>query len=232
MKRILLFTVVLIAAICTTQPVGAKNKKQKDQEFRHVIVTLKTGQTVEGYLTAMWQPSILQLKRPNYSFKLALTPDGKGGEATKYTADEVASIDYTEPSDEYPDGIRWESHPVAVPSIGNRNRTNNMFVCKHASSEHATVYWYKYWTTEQNGNIHRRVLKTMFCMRFHDDPDRIVYSYALLNTVLLKDKKPGFKEFIKDWFKGPEGKARKKAAKDDETWMLDCYEAYLTRQPQ
>ncbi len=232
MKRFLLFAVVLIAAICTAGPAEAKNKKEKDQEFRHVIVTLKTGETVEGYLTAMWQPHILQLKRPNYSFKLAPTPDGKGGESAKYTADEVATIDYTEPSDEYPNGIRWESHPVASPSIGNRYHTNNMFICKDASSEHATVYWYKYWTTVQNGNINRRVLMTMFCLSFHDDPDQIAYSYSLLNTVLLKDKKPGLKDFIKDWFKGPEGKARKKAAKDDHTWMLDCYEAYLTQQPQ
>lgn len=228
MKRIMLFTAVLIAAIVTTKP--AEAKKQKDQEFRHVVVTLKTGKTVEGYLTAIWQPHALQFKRPNYSFKLASTPDGKGAEATKYTADEVAAIDYTEPSDEYPDGIRWESHPVASPSIANRNRTNNMFVCKDASSDHATVYWYKYWDTVQHGNINRRVLKTMFCLRFHDDPDHIVYPYTLLRTVLLKEKKPGFSEFIKEWFKGPEGKARKKAAKDEKTWILDCYEAYLAQQ--
>lgn len=230
MKRILLFTVALLAAIGATKP--AEAKKQKDQEYRHVIVTLKTGETVEGYLTAMWQPHALQLKRPNYSFKLAATPDGKGGEAAKYTADEVAAVDYTQPSDEYPDGIRWESHPVATPSIGNRNRTSNMFVCKDASSEHATVYWYKCWTTERVGNIDRRVLKTIFCLRFHDDPDHIVYPYDLLNTVLLKEKKPGFKEFVKEWFKGPEGKAHKKEAKDERTWMLDCYEAYLARQAQ
>ena len=48
----------------------------------------------------------------------------------------------------------------------------------------------------------------------------------------LKDKKPGLKEFSKNWFKGKEGKARKKEADadGDGTWMLDMYEAYLAQQ--
>ena len=54
----------------------------------------------------------------------------------------------------------------------------------------------------------------------------------LVNSVLLKDKKPGLKEFSKNWFKGKEGKARKKEADadGDGTWMLDMYEAYLAQQ--
>lgn len=232
MKRITQL-VVLLAAIGMTLPAAAekRQKEPKDQEYRRVVLTLKTGERIEGYLTAMWQPAPLQFKRPNYSLKLAETPDGKRGESTKYTADEVAEVAYTEPTSEYPEGIVWESHPVASPSIGNRDKTYNMFVCKDASSEHATVYWYKNWTTQQTGNISRRVLITIFCLRFHDDPDGIVYPYELLNTVLLKEKKPGFREHIKEWFKGAEGKERKKERKDgDYAWMLDCYEAYLAAQ--
>lgn len=226
MKRIVWFALALVVALGAMQPVEAK--KQEDQEFRRVIVTLKSGEKIDGYLTAMWTPDRgLKLKKPNYSFKLALTPDGKRSDSAKYTADEVASIDYTEASEEYPDGIRWESHPVASPSIGNRYHTNNMFVCKDVSSEHATVYWYKAWVTEQTGNITKRVLKIFYCLRFHDDPDQIVYPYQLLNTVLLKDKKPGLKEHIKGWFKGEEKKARKKQSKDEYAWILDCYEDYL-----
>lgn len=60
----------------------------------------------------------------------------------------------------------------------------------------------------------------------------IVYIPMLVNSVLLKDKKPGLKEFSKNWFKGKEGKARKKEADadGDGTWMLDMYEAYLAQQ--
>ena len=36
------------------------------------------------------------------------------------------------------------------------------------------------------------------------------------------------KEYCKNWFKGEEGKIRKKKYKDDETWILDMYDAYLT----
>ena len=48
--------------------------------------------------------------------------------------------------------------------------------------------------------------------------------------MLLKDKKPGLKEFAKDWYKGPEGKERKKADKEDPAWMLAMYDAYLAAQ--
>lgn len=72
---------------------------------------------------------------------------------------------------------------------------------------------------------------TYWGLRFHDEGEEgeIVYSTLLVNSVLLKDKKPGLKEFSKNWFKGKEGKARKKEAKQDgdATWMLDMYEAYL-----
>ena len=53
--------------------------------------------------------------------------------------------------------------------------------------------------------------------------------FTKADSALLKDKKPGLKEFSKNWFKGKEGKARKKEAKEDGdgTWMLDMYDAYL-----
>lgn len=92
MKRIVWFALALVVALGAMQPVEAK--KQEDQEFRRVIVTLKSGEKIDGYLTAMWTPDRgLKLKKPNYSFKLALTPDGKRSDSAKYTADEVASID-------------------------------------------------------------------------------------------------------------------------------------------
>lgn len=229
MKHRLLSVVVLLAAIGLTL-LAAAEKRKKDQEFRRVVLTLKSGETVEGYLTAMWQPSRLQLKRPNYSLKLAETADGTKSESTKYTADNVARIAYVEKTEDHPEGVVWESHPVANPSIGNRYHTNNMFVCKEVSSEHATVYWYKNWTTQRRGNQTLRVLMTIYCLRFHDDPEGIVYPYTLLDSALLKEKKPGLKEHIKGWFKGAEGKERKRASRDDPSWMLDCYEAWLAAQ--
>ena len=80
----------------------------------------------------------------------------------------------------------------------------------------------------------KRRLVTFHGIRFHDEgkEGEIVYIPMLVNSVLLKDKKPGLKEFSKNWFKGKEGKARKKEADadGDGTWMLDMYEAYLAQQ--
>ena len=66
-------------------------------------------------------------------------------------------------------------------------------------------------------------------VRFHNDPEGIVYTYSLVNSVLMKDRYPGLQEFCKNWFKGPEGKVHKKEAKENDSWILDMYDAYLAK---
>lgn len=92
--------------------------------------------------------------------------------------------------------------------------------------ENATIYWWKVWVWGGINNSQRRLV-TFYGIRFHDDPENIVYPYDLVTTMLMDKKHPGLKEFCKNWFKGPEGKARKKESRDDETWILDMYDAYL-----
>ena len=72
-----------------------------------------------------------------------------------------------------------------------------------------------------------RSLQTNYGVRFHNDPEGIVYPYMLVNSVLMKDRYPGLKEFCKKWFKSPEGKVRSKKAKENGAWMLNLYDAYL-----
>lgn len=226
MKRTILFTVAATILFGTATP--AQAKKPKDQEFRHVIVTLATGEQVDGYLTSNWHAdaSLFQFKKENFSFKLAPSPDSK--ETTRYTADEVTSVEYVERTEDAPDGIRWESHPIAAPGISDRYRTMRRLVCHYKTGENATVYWWKTWDVTTNAKGQTRRLITVYGIRFHDD--EIVYPYSLATSVLLKDKKPGLKEFAKDWYKGPEGKERKKADKEDPAWMLAMYDAYLAAQ--
>lgn len=158
---------------------------------------------------------------------MTATPDDK--EVMKYTADDVVSIDYTEKYEDNPDGIRWEAHRLASPSIADRYHTVRRLMCVEKVGENATVYWWKDWVVETDGKGQRRYLATFYGIRFHDEGEEgdIVYTYRLVNSVLLKDKKPGLKEFCKTWFKGAEGKERKKEAKTDVAWMLDMYNAYL-----
>lgn len=226
MKQFLLFAAAVLVTLGTISQ--AEAKKPEDQEFRRVIVTLKSGEKVDGYVHRGWHADGSVLKKENYSFKITKTPDDK--EPVKYTADEVESIEYVEKTEAHPDGIRWEALDIAAPGISDRYRTLHRLVCLNKASQNATTYWWKVWTTERVGNIDRRVLKTIYGIRFHNDPDRIVYPYMLVSTMLMDKQHPGLKEFCKNWFKGPEGKEHKKESKQNDAWMLDMYDAYLAEQ--
>ncbi len=226
MKHLLLFAAAMFTMLGTTD--RAEAKKPQDQEFRHVVVTLRSGEKIDGYLHRGWHADNALFKKENYSFKLAKTPDDK--EPVKYTADDVESVEYVEKTEANPDGIRWESRNIASPGLSDRNRTFRRMVCLNKAGQNATAYWWKVWTTERIGNTDRRVLKTIYGIRFHNDPDKIVYPYMLVSSVLMDKKYPGLKDFCKKWFKGPEGKERKKEAKQNDAWILDMYDDYLKQQ--
>ena len=84
MKRFLLCTATVLAMFGSISQADAKDPE--DQEFRHVVVTLKSGEKVEGYLHRGWHAEGALLKQENYSFKITKTPDDK--EPVKYTADD------------------------------------------------------------------------------------------------------------------------------------------------
>ena len=159
-----LFLVVL--ALCVYIP-QANAQKVKDQEFRRVVVTLTSGEKVEGYVKRGWHAEASAFKKSNYSFKMTATPDDK--EVLKYTADEVVCIDYTEKTENNPDGIRWESRELASPSIADRYRTIRRLVCLENTGEHASVYWWKDWDVTTNQQGMKRRLVTYHGIRFHDE---------------------------------------------------------------
>ena len=167
MKRFLLCTATVLAMFGSISQADAKDPE--DQEFRHVVVTLKSGEKVEGYLHRGWHAEGALLKQENYSLDKA--------------------------------------------------------------GANATTYWWKTWTTERVGNRDRRVLTTIYGIRFHNDPGRIVYPYMYVGTMLMDKLHPGLKAFYKKWFKGAEGKIRKKEAEENDAWILDMYDAYLASRP-
>ena len=226
MKQFLLFAATVLVTLGTISQ--AQAKKPEDQEFRRVIVTLKSGEKVDGYVHRGWHADASVLKKANYSFKITKTPDDK--EPIKYTADEVESIEYVEKTEADPDGVRWEALDIASPGIKDRYRTFHRLVCLNKASQNATTYWWKIWTTERVAISNAGCWKTIYGIRFHNDPNKIVYPYMLVNSVLMNKQYPGLKDFCKKWFKGPEGKAHKKEAKEDDAWILDMYDAYLAAQ--
>ena len=149
--------------------------------------------------------------------------------AGQYTADEVESIEYVEKTEAHPDGIRWEALDIASPGLRDRYRTFRRLVCLNKASQNATTYWWKIWTTERVGNIDRRVLKTVYGIRFHDDPDR-PFIRICWSTPCWWKTASRIAEVLQNMVQRPEGKVRKKEAKENDAWMLDMYDAYLAAQ--
>lgn len=224
MKHIFLSFAAIAATMCIFQTAVAKDAE--DEEFRHVVVTLVSGEKVDGYLSRGWHAENSLFKPENWSFKMSTTPDGK--DKIEYTADDVISVEYTETTENNPDGIRWESHPLASPSFSSRYDTVQRLFCVEKVGENATIYWWKIWVSSGVNNMGRS-LQTNYGIRFHNDPEGIVYPYSLVNSVLMDPKYPGLKQFCKDWFKGPDKKKHNKEADESPTWILDMYDAYLAQ---
>lgn len=157
---------------------------------------------------------------------MSKTPDGK--DPVKYTAEDVMCIDYTEVSEDYPDGQRWDSHTLAYPTIVSRKNTMQRLICVNKVGKNATTYKWNIWVATGVNNMGRS-LQTQYGVRFHNDPEGIVYTYMLVNSRLIKNKYPRLQKFCKKWFKGPEGKIHNKEAEENDSWILDMYDAYLEK---
>jgi len=225
MKRLLSASILLAAALLAVHPASAA-KKPKDQEFRHISITLLSGEVVDGYIHRDWsaQTSYYSLKKSNYSLKIVPTPDSD--EVTKYTADEIDHLVFLEATENEPDGQRWDACPVARPTIGNRYHTARQLVCLSKAGERATIYW---WNEVVSGG-HRgqqHILTTAYGIRFNGD--EVVYPFSLLVPALMKKDYPGFAEYLKEFRKV---KAQRKELEEDPSVMLAVYDEWLAQREQ
>ena len=197
MKR-LFPALALFAALIFAAQAATAAKKPKDQEFRHIAITLCSGEVVDGYLHRNWsaETSYYALKKANYSLKIVPTPESD--EVTKYTADEIDHLVFLEATENEPDGQRWDACPVARPSISNRYHSARQLVCLSKRGDNATIYW---WNEVVTGG-HRgqqRILTTIYGIRF--DGDEVVYPFGLLVPALMKKNYPGLAESLKEFRK-------------------------------
>ena len=129
-----------LSVLCVT--VGtifqAAAKDPEDLESDHVIVTLKSGEKVDCYILRGWHAESSVFKNENFSFKVLKTPEDR--EPIVYTADDVVSIDYVEMTENHPDGLRWESHPLARPNFASRYNTIQRLFCVDKVGKNATTY--------------------------------------------------------------------------------------------
>lgn len=144
MKHYLLSFLLTMAVFCVFQTASAN--EPEDNESRHVIVTLKSGEKVEGYLSSGWHAENSLFKNENFSFKISKTPDDK--DPVKYTAEDVISVEYTEMTENNPDGLRWESRPLAHPNFQSRYNTMQRLLCVNKVGKNATTYWWKIWVAD------------------------------------------------------------------------------------
>ena len=87
----------------------------------------------------------------------------------------MQSIEYTEKTEENPDGIRWESRSVAFPNFKSRYNTNRQFVCCDIANDNAALYLWKTWSVTTGRTRQTRQFVTVMGIWFNNDPDGIVY---------------------------------------------------------
>lgn len=191
MKQLTICMATILSLFCMAPHAEAKNPENVESD--HVIVTLKSGEKIDCYIHRGWQAEESMFKKENYAFKVLMSPDDK--DPVEYTADDVESIDYVEVTEAHPDGLRWESRPLASPSFSSRYNTIQRLLCVEKVGKNATTYWWKIWTSTGR-NLASRQLVTYMGVRFHNDP---------------------------------EGKVHKKEADENDSWILEMYDAYLAQ---
>lgn len=235
-KNSSMLVVLTLAAAMLFTSASAKNKVA-DQEYRHIVITLLSGEKVDGYIHRNWSAvtSYYTLKRPNYSLKIVSSPDGKGSESVKYTADEIDYFVFVEPTEAYPDGERWEARDLSRPSLKNRYNTTRSLMCLERPGEHASLYkWVGLFSGGHQGK--QTIAATVYGVKF--DFSDTVYpvcaeasnAYFDSMVILLKRDRPELSAFFKEYFKkGDDHKAHYKQFKEDPSYLLRVYEEYLAR---
>lgn len=225
--------VSLSAGVVSAQESG-RNKKEKDQEYRHIIVTLNSGEKVDGYIHRGWNVTAFDLRRENYSVKIVPSPDSK--EAVKYTVDDMDNIVFVELTEGDPDGKLWEVCEKPAPAIGNTSRTIKTLMCVEKKGENSAVYWWNGRISVPagpNGKTRIKVV-TFYGIKFGDND--IVYPFmcggkrdmGLLIALLKRGDEPELAETFRQYFiKGKEAKMHSKELKDDPTLVMRVYDEYL-----
>jgi len=223
-----------IAAVCCALVVSSSAYAQrnlKDQEFRHVVVTLVSGEKVDGYVHRDWNTSVFSVKRANYSFKLVPTPDSK--EAVKYTAEEVDNIVFVEPTEGNPEGARWESRGRYNPIIGNTERATPTIMCVEKAGDNSTLYrWQAPDSDRMADGSTRLYISTYYGLRLDNDGPVYMFMkdgkpYMGYFKIRFKNDDPELYDYLLTYFKGKEGKAHKKELADDPSLIMRVYDEYL-----
>ena len=120
----------------------------------------------------------------------------------------------------HPDGVRWESHPLANPNLASRYHTMQMLFCVNKVGKNATTYWWKIWGRIGTGTTWAARSRPTSASASTTTLRGLSIPTCWSTSVLMKDRYPGLQDFCKKWFKGPEGKVHKKEAEENDAWIL------------
>lgn len=157
-------------------------------EEHHVKVTMANGDTISGYVQKYWFEGTL-LKRPNYSFTMSPTPDGKG--ARQYDADEVTSITFTQKTSKDGRYDHLVSMPVATPTMFNKGKTKQCLVYVEQKGESGDIYWWNGYD-QQDMQLGKLNISTIYGFRLKGDNVVVPFmtgSVVSLNAMRLRYKK-------------------------------------------
>lgn len=225
MRKLVILLLIVAGSIFSADVCAKKDKDDKNDDV--VMVTMKDGTVEKGRVTKWWDG----LKFKSKDFNRAFTVKTDDGRELKLNASELDSLYFP---------LRGEGkiktyrvHPIAFPSLGNRNAVKYWISGEARKSEHARIVTGVVWTNVQYGMRSQWELRQLPCIKF--ECDTVAYPFYYYDngnfniSVMkhwLKKKNPELLKHIETYFKNDK-KAKKKVG-DDWTIMLDACEGYFT----
>lgn len=223
-KRLLLFAAAVLPVF---GPLSAEAQDVPNREFRHAVITLRNGETVDGYLRSDRgpRPSHMTAKMANY--KIGIVSDPGSEKVSEYSVDQIESLVYTEPSNRYPEGERWEVKHYALPTVYKQGKSFPVLMCVENRSPGGTIYRYRGLRAPEAGKT-SATMRDGLCIQFKDID--VVYDYELWEQMLLglKKKNPRLREALKKYYdKGPDHKEHRRELKESPSSLLQFCDAFF-----
>ncbi len=215
MKRVILLIAAAILAVGSMSTVEAGNLE--DQEFRHIILLLKDGSRVDGYIYKGWGPRPAYLDKKPYKIKIVPQPDSK--DVAEYIVSDIDRLLFVEATERFPEGECWETTNFSQPTVYNGGKKSRPVLMRvEARNPFCTVYFCQSYGST-GGRNSKTTIVDVSCVCFKDtDSFTYIYGGMYFSTMIygLKRKNPELAEALKVYYdKGDEHKMHRRELKQD-----------------
>ena len=216
-------TTILLLLCLMIGMFAVEAKKVSEEDF--VEITLKTGESVSGYLYSGWNRNYMR-KTPNYKFSIVPTRESRKKEQVWYTADEVVSVVFSKSDPQY----RWESHEVYHKSFSDKKALRRHLVCIETDGGDAAICWWNQPDGINRYNVPVDVVMYGLVVRDADIVLPIIKGSGKSATTLtgliehhMKDAQP---EFVKAYLDFVGDTQNSQAMIEDPSVVLDLFRKY------